>query len=225
MSGFFASRARLPPFHHWPDLQEPPLLGRALADLPRGERGTGGEASLFDRGGADRRRSRGHGLLSIDLPEGEGSVFPLMTRGVWLAQIPLVPKKARQGDCPASDHAGLARPIRWRPIRSKGKSLASGMIRSSVSTQDSLNRLSAIFGSVQAGYSPPTSMHLSQPYPVATAKVRSIVAWMKRAVPRLGGQALAPGTGEASRHKRVRWHRRRRNPPHRWVPASETVCR
>ena len=76
-------------FHHWRDLQDPAHLGRALADLPRGERGRGRGKSIRPGWCGPQAQPRTRPGL-IDLPEGEGSVFPLTTKGVWLIQIPLV---------------------------------------------------------------------------------------------------------------------------------------
>ena len=67
---------------------------------------------LFDRVGAARRRSRGHGTRPglIGLPEGEGSALSLTARGVWLVQIPLAHKTEAAGPPappPCSGHSIL----------------------------------------------------------------------------------------------------------------------
>lgn len=57
----------------------------------------GGEAMLFDKSGAARRREPRTRFCLIGLPEGEGSAFTLTANGVWLVQIPLAQKVRAAG--------------------------------------------------------------------------------------------------------------------------------
>ncbi len=86
----------------------------------------------------------------IDLPEGEGSVFPLTAKGVWLAQIPLVP--GMPGCAKARPHLFLGKdtlppnpaPIRWRTNFVTGKSLKMGMISIRTIRNEATRSISAV---------------------------------------------------------------------------------
>lgn len=92
---------------------------RVCPDPPRlGERGTWGEAKLFDRGGAARSHSRGHGRLSINLPRGKAASSSWRPRAFGL------PKSSWSRDCWAARKRGLIfslekilRKIRYRSIQ------------------------------------------------------------------------------------------------------------